>query len=477
MEKKFTPVFWTFLFLLCVISAQGQTGGFAVRYLQPNFQFPISNKLKSGDFTSGAELEYTHVLNKAFNLAFPLKLAKANYPVDELGQVDDGIYMGLDLLVQFKHFRPESFVSPYLFAGAGLNFEKVEFLNASFPIGAGLDVKIARNTYFAPKIEYRLALQDANLRNNLQAGLGLKVFFGGEDNMPEPAPIMPAVQDRDKDGVDDSRDRCPDVPGLAAFSGCPDTDGDGVADSDDACPTEAGILKGCPDTDGDGIANKDDRCPDQKGTLALSGCPDSDGDGVTDADDACPNQPGPASTKGCPDRDRDGIIDREDACPDQPGGAATKGCPDSDGDGVVDAQDRCPNTPGLMSNNGCPELKKEDKEVLDLAIKAVQFETAKATIRTSSYAILDKIADIMTRYPDFVLAISGHTDSQGSDTANLALSENRAKACLDYLVSKGVAAARITSKGYGESKPIADNLTAAGREKNRRVEFELKPKN
>ncbi len=476
MRKMFTSSLWVFFFMLCLVSAQAQTGGFAVRYLQPNYQYPITNKLKSGDFTSGAELEYTHVLNKAFNLAFPLKLAKVNYPLDQNGQVDDGIYMGLDLLVQLKHFRPEAFVSPYLFAGAGLNFEKVEFLNASFPIGAGLDFKIARNTYFAPKIEYRLSLQDAEIRDNIQAGLGLKVFFGGEEK-PEPAPVMPTVQDRDKDGVEDSRDRCPDVPGLAALSGCPDTDSDGVADADDACPTEAGTLKGCPDTDGDGIANKDDRCPDQKGTPALAGCPDADGDGVTDADDACPNQPGPATTKGCPDRDRDGIIDRDDACPDQAGGASTKGCPDSDGDGVVDAQDRCPNTPGLISNNGCPELKKEDKEVLDLAIKAVQFETAKATIRTSSYAVLDKIADIMVRYPDFALAISGHTDSQGSDSANQTLSENRAKACLDYLVSKGVPASRMTSRGYGESQPVADNLTAAGREKNRRVEFELKPKN
>ncbi|MDR1897805.1 MAG: thrombospondin type 3 repeat-containing protein, partial [Prevotellaceae bacterium] len=154
-------------------------------------------------------------------------------------------------------------------------------------------------------------------------------------------PIMAGDNDRDKDGVPDKKDRCPDVPGLKKYQGCPDTDGDGIPDDQDACPNEAGpaSTNGCPDRDGDGIPDKDDRCPDQAGTKELQGCPDSDSDGVADIDDECPDQAGSKATKGCPDRDGDGVADKDDRCPDQPGPTALKGCPDRDGDGVADLDD------------------------------------------------------------------------------------------------------------------------------------------
>lgn len=201
---------------------------------------------------------------------------------------------------------------------------------------------------------------------------------------------------------------------------------------------------------------------------------DRDGDGVPDMADLCPDQPGPAATFGCPDRDGDGIIDRDDRCPDEPGPAALFGCPDRDGDGVADRDDRCPDKPGPASNFGCPEVSQADRDILAAAVQNVQFATNSADLLPSSYAVLNQIAALMARYPEYRLIISGHTDSVGDDKFNLDLSKRRAKACYDYLVSRGVDPYRMTHEGYGETRPVADNNTEAGRAKNRRVEFELR---
>ena len=135
--------------------------------------------------------------------------------------------------------------------------------------------------------------------------------------------------DRDKDGVSDKFDECPDVPGVWAFKGCPDTDGDGIQDSEDDCPAEAGLIefRGCPDTDGDGVPDKDDDCPTVPGLKEFRGCPDADGDGIPDKDDKCPTIKGIAEFGGCPDTDGDGIPDSEDNCPTEAGPEENFGCP------------------------------------------------------------------------------------------------------------------------------------------------------
>jgi OmpA-OmpF porin, OOP family len=285
--------------------------------------------------------------------------------------------------------------------------------------------------------------------------------------------------DRDGDSVADADDKCPDAPGLPALMGCADRDADGVADPDDACPDAKGLaaFAGCPDTDSDGLADNKDNCPKEAGPASNQGCPvkiaDRDADGVPDAADACPDVKGTAAAKGCPDRDGDNIADRDDACPDKPGTAVGKGCPDSDGDGVYDNDDRCPDKAGTLANKGCPEIKAEDKAKLERAIKLVQFESGKAVLLQKSNAVLDEVVSVMKTYPEYSLNIGGHTDNQGDDKMNKTLSERRAKACYDYLANKGVAAARMTHQGFGETQPVAENTTPAGREKNRRVEFEL----
>ena len=315
------------------------------------------------------------------------------------------------------------------------------------------------------------------------------------------------ANDGDRDGIADKNDKCPDIPGPGMTDGCPDIDHDGVADREDDCPHKAGIralagcpvkdadedgvpdiddycpdiaglsqFKGCPDTDSDGIEDRADSCKTLAGLAQFNGCPDTDGDGIQDNMDACPTEKGPAEYYyGCPvrDTDGDGIEDKLDACLLVKGTEAFKGCPDSDNDGVEDKMDPCPNIPGPKENRGCPMVAKKDKEKLELAVKAVKFETGKAVLKLESSKILTDIADMLTRYPHYNLRIEGHTDSQGKDDANMLLSEKRAQACADFLIAKGISKSRFLVKGFGETKPVSDNKTAAGKTKNRRVEFDL----
>ncbi|MDJ0366672.1 OmpA family protein [Hymenobacter sp. H14-R3] len=272
--------------------------------------------------------------------------------------------------------------------------------------------------------------------------------------------------------------------GLTAnFGKAKDTDGDGVPDRKDKCPdTPAGVKVdevGCPlDTDGDGVADYLDKCPDVKGLAALQGCPDSDGDGVADADDKCPNTPAgvKVDASGCPlDADGDGVADYLDKCPNTPAGVKVdaNGCPlDRDGDGVPDYEDRCPDRAGPASNKGCPEIKAETKKILQEATKYINFDFNKATLKPTSYSKLEQMVQIMNEYPDYSLSIAGHTDSKGADDYNLRLSYERAASARAYMLSKGIPADRIEARGYGETKPIADNAKAAGQALNRRVDFD-----
>ena len=257
-----------------------------------------------------------------------------------------------------------------------------------------------------------------------------------EDNKKEDP--LPMITDSDEDGVPDDVDECPDTPGKDLFDGCPDRDNDMLADKDDRCPDEPGTIYGCPDTDGDGLADIEDDCPNEKGLMVDKGCPkvaeDSDNDGVADSIDECPNAAGPISLKGCPDSDRDGIADRYDACPNAAGSSVYSGCPDTDGDGIPDSKDSCPALAGSASNNGCPGITVADREVLDLAVKNVRFETGKDILKAESYIVLDRVWDLMRKYQEYSLSISGYTDNVGDSRSNLRLSEKRAETCYEYLI-------------------------------------------
>ncbi|NKF21439.1 OmpA family protein [Solimonas marina] len=141
---------------------------------------------------------------------------------------------------------------------------------------------------------------------------------------------------------------------------------------------------------------------------------------------------------------------------------------DSDGDGVVDDKDKCPDTPAgsRVDGDGCPLDK-----VINL--KGVTFEFNKTRLRPDAETILDWAVGILKKYPDMKVEVAGHTDNIGSDSYNQKLSEGRAQAVVQYFVDHGVPQDQMTAKGYGESEPIADNSTADGRERNRRVELRI----
>ena len=313
--------------------------------------------------------------------------------------------------------------------------------------------------------------------------------------------------DTDGDGIQDEADDCPETPGLKEFNGCPDTDGDKIIDKNDSCPDVAGLkeFNGCPDRDNDSIIDKNDSCPDIAGVKYLNGCPDRDKDSIADADDACPDAFGPKENNGCPDTDNDGIfdylddcvdiagpkenngcpwpdtdndglLDKDDECPFIKGPKKNKGCPykDTDGDGLLDKDDDCPNTFGPKENKGCPVIEKKVAEVLKTAFDNLEFEASKDLIREQSYESLDSLASVLLKKPEWKLHISGHTDNKGDEQDNLVLSKKRAEAVKAYLISKGVKADKLIVEFFGETKPIADNSTSEGRQKNRRVEMEVK---
>jgi outer membrane protein OmpA-like peptidoglycan-associated protein len=275
-----------------------------------------------------------------------------------------------------------------------------------------------------------------------------------------------------------------------------DSDGDGVPDARDKCPnTPKGAVvdqNGCPkDSDGDGVMDGFDKCPDTRKGLKVdqSGCPmDSDNDGVLDGLDQCPDTPRGAKvdSRGCSiDSDGDGVADGLDKCPETPHGAKVdkNGCPvveDSDGDGVPDDRDKCPDTPRgtKVDANGCvavaaapaaPALITEAKK--SQGLEGVNFDTNSSHLKPESADVLDRVADSLKANPDVRVEIGGHTDSQGNPPRNMQLSRDRANSVRAYLLDKGVSPVQIEAKGYGQTQPIADNKTAAGRAKNRRVEL------
>jgi outer membrane protein OmpA-like peptidoglycan-associated protein len=282
--------------------------------------------------------------------------------------------------------------------------------------------------------------------------------------------------DRDGDGTPDAQDSCPDIPGPPRTHGCPDRDSDGVWDMNDSCPDVPGpaALNGCPDTDGDGIIDKYDDCPLQPGPASTHGCPDRDGDGVPDKDDKCPDTPGPKEHQGCPDTDGDGVYDNEDSCPLVKGPVENHGCPwkDTDGDGIPDKDDACPTVFGVPENHGCPALSKKELQTVKYAFDNLEFETGKDKIKAKSDVSLNGLANLLVE-KGYGLRIEGNTDNVGAYEMNMELSRKRAEAVKAYLMAKGVNGSKLETEGYGYTRPIADNNTAAGRQKNRRVEMHI----
>ena len=273
-----------------------------------------------------------------------------------------------------------------------------------------------------------------------------------------PAVVVPVivrtVVDTDGDGVQDEQDQCPDTPSgrIVNEQGCElDSDNDGVLDGVDQCPsTAAGVIVdslGCnQDNDSDGVLNESDACP---GT-ALTAVVDE---------------------KGCElDSDNDGVVDRRDQCPSTRAGLRVDrfGCVgDSDGDGVKDDIDECLDTikGADVNEKGCA--------IFEAKIEGINFKLASVDLTASAKSKLDAAVAALLKFPSIRVEVQAHTDSQGELDNNQRLSDRRADSVVQYLESEGVARDRMVSRGYGETSPIAENLTPEGRALNRRVEFRV----
>ena len=339
----------------------------------------------------------------------------------------------------------------------GINV-KIPFLNIDF--AAGFDIGIGNLVDGYDTKDALDGCKDFQIKYKGETGYRAKYCYVSQPLIAGIAKLTWTFGfdgDDDNDGVKNRKDKCPETfPPIVV-----DEDGCGI------------------DSDEDKVFDGLDKCPDTpKGVPVDSvGCPfDTDEDGVLDYKDQCPNTPKGAvvDSVGCPlDSDKDGVFDGPDKCPNTPEGVAVDadGCPlDTDKDGVPDYLDQCPNTlPGIKVNKrGCPLRRKED---LDYLKKGIQFEFGSAKLLQSSYSTLDDIIALLMKIPEVKLEVQGHTDIVGTEDYNQKLSEDRAHSVTDYFESKGVPAERLRAIGFGTRMPLADNVTDAGRAKNRRVEL------
>lgn len=385
-----------------------------------------------------SKLTVARNLNKYFVLDWQTSVGNLDNKRFAMGKE---FFLQTGLGLQFKFaglWNEESWFDPYARVGAnylrhdysGLTFPRMDLAN-DVVLGSynGDDVTGKANHFTAAAglgsnfwltKNFGLNLQgdyvstpgnSSNVANFWQASASLMFRFGNTD--------------KDKDGIKDKDDACPDVPGLAQFQGCPDTDGDGVADKDDNCPEVAGPVEnnGCP-------------------------WPDTDGDGVLDKDDACPSVAGPAANNGCP-------------------------WPDTDGDGILDKDDACPTVAGLAQYNGCPRTDVNVADDVTKALNDILFDFNKATIRPESKEKLDQAAAYIKDFPAGKFLIEGRTDKKGSDAYNLKLSRQRAASVVAALEARGVAPEQLKSRGVGEAKAtVAETASDAERLSDRRVVVE-----
>ena len=379
------------------------------------------NKIK--DMSPGLSLNYYEGLTEYIDFMGSLGGSYVKYPFSYFTGVttpnDSKFLLEASANLNFKLLRDNHFMVPYISLGVGASMYGGNYFAAYMPAGMGLQFHLGEETFVNTVFCYNAKISDL-ATNHFTYSIGIASPLHDKKVTPivvvTPPPPPPPV-DTDGDGIIDSKDKCPTVPGIAKYDGCP-----------------------VPDTDGDGINDENDICPTVKGVAKYAGCP-------------------------VPDTDKDGINDEEDKCPTVAGVARYQGCPipDRDGDGINDEEDKCPDVKGVAENYGCPL-----EEIKETRIR-VFFATNKAVILPKSKPSLDSAVSRMKEFSRVPVTIAGHTDNTGNDKINKPLSQKRADAVKEYLIKQGIEASRLTAIGYGSSDPRATNKTAAGRAINRRV--------
>ena len=421
-----------------MVPGQKKPSLFGIAFTVTDFNAPKNfgsnsnaSTLKIKDMSPGASLYYWKGITPFIDFSARLNAVFHDYSANFSGKPAK-TEMGLELepTINIRPLKDENVWAPFLTAGIGAGIYTGR-MGGYVPLGGGLQLNASNTTYFLLQAQYKWSLTPKVLGNNVFYSIGFAQNVGNDDG-PAPkaalpvVPPAPVVKDKDGDGVPDETDACPDAKGLAALKGCPDSDGDGIADNDDKCPTEKGLIK-------------------------YNGCP-------------------------VPDIDKDGINDEEDKCKDVAGLARYQGCPipDTDKDGVNDEEDKCKDVAGMASNMGCPEIAPAIIEKINKAAASIFFATGSSKLLATSNVALNNVVAILKANPGYQVDINGYTDNQGNADKNKALSQARANAVSDYLIKQGIDASRLSAAGFGDENPVADNKTAAGKAKNRRVEMKVR---
>lgn len=452
-----------------------------------------------------------HPAGRAFLRYYPVKEAAleigagmGRLEADHDGQFFSTMLYPIDVRLFIQPVR-EGKVAPFISGGLGLvNFNPVDRLdkplprNANkeygrftgfFPLSAGFQIQAGDNTMVGIGGVYNIMLTD-NLddiktsTNDASWGIMLSVFSyisGGNDDLDGDGLLNeeerqlgtdPRNPDTDGEGLRDGEevktyktnplnkdtddDGLNDREELFTYRTDPlrkDTDGDGLGDGEEVLTYKTNPLN--KDSDADGLTDGDEVLTYRTDPLK----PDTDGDTLRDGDEVLTYKTDPLKR----DTDGDGLADNDELQKHKTNPLV----PDTDKGGVDDGKEVQLGLNPLDPADDVPIIKVGERIILE----GVNFETARATLLPSARSILDQVASSLLSYPTAEVAIHGHTDNVGGAKYNMNLSLSRAEAVKAYLVSKGVTAERITTKGFGFTKPVADNTTPDGRARNRRIEF------
>lgn len=420
--------FWSSNSLFAQKEKESQSVSIGISFLLNDHGTPQYLKFRKGieygianNLRPGIGLNFNKQISEYLNLSFSLNgsftdTAYTNQILEEKRLLTD-----LNTSINAYLVSDKKIVRPYFSAGFGVtNFHSKT--SAVFPLGAGADLKISKEVFFRLQGQY---LTQAFSDFIPRVAWGVSIFgVISKNTKPKRADRVEniivsktsrSLKDKDRDGIPDDQDECPEIAGIIALNGCPDLDGDGIADKYDDCPSVFGIEK-------------------------YNGCP-------------------------IPDRDQDGVNDEEDYCPDVPGHKNNNGC-------LVPQQEIHLDSNSVLNSNSTTQnriIPFEISEVIDALAKKIHFKTGSATLEENSYSALDTLVSLINELDDFSIIIEGHADNSGSAAANLILSNDRAKAVKHYLINKGILRLRLESKGFGDTQPIDSNQTEEGRRNNRRV--------
>jgi OOP family OmpA-OmpF porin len=386
------------------------------------------------DLVWGGRLGYLYTANHE------AEFAVAAVPTDLRGSGADAdlILVQLDGLYNFTGLGR---LAPYLAAGIGAARYDPEAGSAdeyNFLINYGGGARYFFTDNLAARLDLRLPVVFDDTDFNLMATIGLSYFFSTtREPVATAEEVAPPPADSDGDGVNDAEDNCPDTPVdvMVNVLGCP------------------------PDIDGDGVFDYLDQCPDTPANASVdaSGCPkDSDADGLSDWQETHRTGTDPQN----PDTDGDHLSDGDEVSKFRTDPLN----PDTDGGGVAD---------GLEVNvaKTDPRIQEDDVREIKRTELEVYFDTDSYVVKPEYYVEIEQVATFLKDNPEVDGIVEGHTDNRGSAEYNQELSERRAMSVIRVAEERfGVEPGRLTAVGYGGTQPVADNDTAEGRARNRRIE-------